>query len=244
MKGRGSFHFGYNAQAVVDVDSGLVVASDITNEQNDSHQLGSMARLAKINLGSDADELLADTGYATLPEIGELFEEGANLTVDLPRRLTAGPGDSEFHASHFRYDEKADVVICPLGNHLEFSCEKNERHGRYRVRVYRCRNSKDCPRRSECCKGKSARTIEISPYHQALEAQREKYKDPEKRRASKVLRARVETLFGQTKRNRQFRRFSSWGAINAKTQWVLMCATGNLRKLHRVWVAQMSGAAS
>lgn len=244
MKSRGSFHFGYNAQAVVDVDSGLVVASDLTTEQNDLHQLGSMARLAKMNLGADADELLADTGYATLPDIGELFEEGANLTVDLPRRLMAGPRDSEFHASHFRYDEKNDVVICPLGNHLEFSCEKNERHGRYRVRVYRCRNSKDCPRRSECCKGKSARTIEISPYQKALEAQREKYKDPEKRRASKVLRKRVETLFGQTKGNREFWRFSSWGVINAKTQWVLLCATGNLRKLHRVWVAQMAGAAS
>jgi len=244
MKDRGSFHFGYNAQAVVDVDSGLVVASDVTNEQNDSHQLGPMARLAKTNLGSSADELLADAGYATLPEIGELFEEGANLTVDLPRRLMAGPGDPEFHASRFSYDEENDVVVCPLGNQLEFMGSKDERHGRYRVRVYRCRNSRDCPRRSQCCKGKGARTIEISPFHKALEAQREKYKDPEKRSASRALRARVETLFGQTKGNRQFRRFSSWGVINAKTQWVLLCTTGNLRKLHRVWVAQMVGAAS
>ena len=244
MRDRGSFHFGYNAQAVVDVDSGLVVASDVTTDQNDSHQLGSMARHAKTNLGSDADELLADAGYATLPEIGELFEDGANLTVDLPRRLMAGPEDSGFHASHFSYNEEDDGVICPLGNRLEFSCEKNERHNRYRVRVYRCRNSKDCPRRSQCCKGKSARTIEISPYHKALEAQRVKYKDPDKRRASRGMRARVETLFGQTKGNRQFRRFSSWGVTNAKTQWALLCTTGNLRKLYRVWVAQMAGAAS
>ena len=243
MKDRGSFHFGYNAQAVVDVESELVVASDVTTDQNDSHQLGSMARLAKTNLGSDAGELLADAGYATLPEIGELFEEGPNVTVVLPRRLMAGPQDSDFHASHFSYDEENDVVICPLGNQLDFSSEKNERHGRYRVRVYRCRNSKDCPKRSQCCKGKNARTIEISPYHKALEAQREKYKDPEKRRTSRGLRARVETLFGQTKGNRQFRRFSSWGVINAKTQWALMCTTGNLRKLHRVWVSQISEAA-
>jgi len=244
MKSRGAFHFGYNAQAVVDVDSGLVVASDVTDEQNDSHQLGPMARLAKKNTGSNAEELLADTGYATLPEFGELFEEGANVTVDLPRRLQAGPQDSEFHASHFSFDEENDVVICPLGKQLEFSCSKIERHGRYRVRVYRCQNSKDCPRRSECCKGKSARTIEISPYHKALEAQREKYKDPEKRKASKILRARVETLFGQTKGNRQFRRFTSWGLLNAKAQWALLCTTGNLRKLHRIWVDQLATTAA
>ena len=75
MRDRGSFHFGYNAQAVVDVESGLVVASDVTTDQNDSHQLGSMARHAKTKLGSGADELLADAGYATLPEIGEPQED-------------------------------------------------------------------------------------------------------------------------------------------------------------------------
>lgn len=244
MKSRGVFHFGYNAQAVVDVDSGLVVAPDVTTEQNDAHQLGHMARLAKTNLGSNADELLADTGYATLPEIGELFEEGANVTVDLPRRLMAGSEDSGFHASRFSYDEENDVVICPLGNPLEFMTTKNERHGRYQVRVYRCRNSKDCPKQSQCSKGKHARTIEISPFHKALEAQREKYKDPEKRSASKALRARVETLFGQIKTNREFRRFSSWGLINAKTQWALMCATENLRKLHRIWACQVATTVS
>lgn len=244
MKSRGVFHFGYNAQAVVDVDSGLVVASDVTTQQNDSHQLGHMARLAKKNLGSNADDLLGDAGYATLPEIGQLFKEGVNVTVDLPRRLQAGPQDSEFHASHFNYDEENDLVICPLGNTLEFMTLKDERHGRFKVRVYRCKESNDCPQRSQCSKGKHARTIEISPFHKALEAQREKYKDPEKRSTSRALRARVETLFGQSKANRHFRRFSAWGLINAKTQWALLCATGNLRKLHRIWADQLVTFAS
>ena len=241
MKDKGSFHYGYNAQAVVDVDSGLIVASDVSNDQNDAHQLGHMARQAKQNLGSNAGELLADTGYATLPEIGELFEEGANVTVDLPRRLMARCGDSEFHASHFSYHEDDDVVICPEGKQLEFSCQKDERHGRYQVRVYRCRHSKNCARKSQCCKGKSARTIEISPHHKALEAQRRKNQDPDRRRAFRQLRARVETLFGQTKANREFRRFSAWGLNNARTQWMLMCTTENLRKLHRVWAIQTAG---
>lgn len=244
MRSRGAFHFGYNAQAVVDVDSGLVVASDVTNEQNDSHQLGHMARMAKENLGSSADDLLGDAGYAILSEFGELFKEGVNVTVDLPRSLQAGPDDSEFHASHFNYDEENDLVICPRGNQLEFMTTKNERRGKYRVRVYRCRNSKDCPQRSQCSKGKQARTIEISPYHGALEAQREKYKDPEKRSAIKALRARVETLFGQTKANREFRRFSSWSLECAKTQWALLCTTGNLRKLHRIWAWQAASSVS
>lgn len=244
MKRRGSVHFGYNAQAVVDVESGLVVASDVTNAQNDSYQLGPMAHLAKKNLESDAGELLADAGYATLPEIGKLFEENTNVTVDLPRRLMAGPEDSDFHASRFRYDEDNDVVICPLGNELQFMCTKDERHGRYQDRLYRCRRSKECPSQPECCGGKSARVILISPYQKALQAQRDKYKDPVKRQDSRTLRKRVETLFGHTKSNRQFNRFTCWGLINAKAQWSLLCASGNLRKLYRVWLRQLAGATS
>lgn len=240
MKRRGSVHFGYNAQAVVDVESGLVVASDVTNAQNDSYQLRPMALLARKNLGSNAEDLLADAGYATLPEIGELFDEGTNVTVALPRRLMAGPEDSDFHASRFTYDEDNDVVICPLGNPLHFMSTKQERHNRYRDRVYRCRESKQCPRQSECYGGKSARTIHISPYQKALQAQRDKYKDPVKRHTSRNLRKRVETLFGQTKSNHQFMRFTGWGLINAKAQWSLLCATGNLRKLYQFWARELA----
>jgi transposase len=238
MKRKGAVHFSFNAQAVVDVESGLVVASDVTNAQNDSYQLVPMARMARENLGSDAEELLADAGYATLPEIGEMYNEGTSVTVDLPRRLMAGPDDSDFHASRFRYDEDNDIVMCPLGKPLRFMCTKDERHGRYLDRIYRCRGSKECPRQPDCCGGKNARVIQVSPYQKALQAQRDKYKDPEKRHASRVLRKRVETLFGQVKANCQFNRFSCWGLINAKAQWSLLCAAGNLRKLHRIWIHQ------
>jgi transposase len=240
MKRKGVVHFSYNAQAVVDVESGLVVASDVTNAQNDSCQLGTMARLAKKNLGANAGELLADAGYATLPEIGEVYVEGLNVTVALPRRLMAGPEDSEFHASRFRYDEENDVVICPLGNQLNFMCSRDERHGRFRNRAYRCRESKMCPRRSECCKGKNARVIDISPYHKALQKQRDKHSNSERRKAARTLRKRVETLFGQIKGNCQFTRFTCWGLPNAKAQWSLLCAAGNLRKLHRIWAHQLA----
>lgn len=244
MKSKGGYHFGYNVQAVVDVSSGLVVASDVTNEQNDMHQLGPMTRLVKQKLGSTAEETLADAGYATLRQIGEVFEEGTNVTVDLPSKLMAEAENSEFHASRFIFDEENDVVVCPLGNQLVFQGTKKERHGNYRVRVYRCRGSKECPRRSDCAKGNTARRVGISPYHKALEVQREKLKDPERKRTWRAQRSRVETLYGQTKVNRRFDRFTGWGIVSAKAQWSLICATENLRKLHKLWAAQLVPAAS
>ncbi len=242
MKGRGGLYFGYNAQAVVDVESGLVVACDVTNEQNDSHQLVPMAHMAKQNLGSDAEDLLADTGYATVPEIGQLCEEKTNLTVDLPRRLMAGPKDSEFHASRFIYDEDQGVVICPLGHELHYIRTEVERHKRFKHRVYTCRNTTECPRRVDCCRSENTRTVNISPHQKALQKQRDKYKDPDKRQTSRNLRKRVEILFGNTRANRNFQRFTGWGLANATAQWSLLCATGNLRKLYRTWVNQLAAA--
>lgn len=242
MKGKGAAHFGYNAQSVVDVESGLVVACDVTTDQNDMHQLVPMARMARENLESDADDLLADAGYATLTEIGQLFEENTGLTVDLPRRLMAGPEDAEFHAARFIYDEDRDVVICPLGQELQYLRTEVERHKRFKQRVYTCRVSKDCPRRADCCRSEHTRTINISPYQKALQKQRDKYKDPDKRQEARNLRKRVEILFGDIRANRQFQRFTGWGQAFAKTQWSLLCATGNLRKLHRAWAEELVSA--
>lgn len=242
MRGRGGAHFGYNAQAVVDVESGLVVACDVTNDQSDSYQLVSMAHMAKENLGSEAEVLLADAGYATVPEIGQLFDEKTNVTVDLPRRLRAGPEDSEFHAARFIYDEDRDVVICPLGHELHYIRTEAERHKRFKQRVYTCRNTTKCHRRADCCRSEHTRTVDISPYQKALQEQRDKYKNPEERQASSNLRKRVEILFGDIRANRHFQRFTGWGQDFAAAQWSLLCATGNLRKLYRTWAKQLAVA--
>ena len=82
--------------------------------------------------------------------------------------------------------------------------------------------------------------MNISPHQEALQKQRNKYKDPDKRQATRNLRKRVEILFGNTRANRNFQRFTGWGLANATAQWSLLCATGNLRKMYRTWVQQLA----
>lgn len=53
----------YNAQAVVDGDSQVIVASAVTQKGNDKEQLVPMIKLAARNLGSMPKVILADAGY-------------------------------------------------------------------------------------------------------------------------------------------------------------------------------------
>lgn len=43
----------------------------------------------------------------------------------------------------------------------------------------------------------------------------------------------IEPIFGDTKHNRCFTRFHGRGLAAARTEWKLMAATHNLRKLHK-----------
>ena len=59
----------FNAQAVADQKTGMVVAADVVNDENDSAQLVPMLDQVKDNLGETAKESVADGGYASAAQI-------------------------------------------------------------------------------------------------------------------------------------------------------------------------------
>jgi hypothetical protein len=54
---------GYNAQAAVDAESHIIVASDLTNQASDSPHLPAMIEQVLANTGRHPEELSADAGY-------------------------------------------------------------------------------------------------------------------------------------------------------------------------------------
>ena len=54
---------GYNGQAMVECESQVIVAQQITQEQNDVHQLAPMLKRCEAQAGAAPNELLADAGY-------------------------------------------------------------------------------------------------------------------------------------------------------------------------------------
>ena len=72
MKSHDGFIQGYNAQAVVDADSQVIVAQGLTNNASDAPQLAVMVAQIKQNTGRQARELSADAGYCSEDNLKEL----------------------------------------------------------------------------------------------------------------------------------------------------------------------------
>jgi len=61
----GSFHYCYNAQAVVDADHQVIIATRLTNIAVDVEQLTPMIQETRTTVGSVPRQILADAGYSS-----------------------------------------------------------------------------------------------------------------------------------------------------------------------------------
>lgn len=236
MKCRSRKQFAYNAQAVVDQQSKLIVAADVVTDESDNYQLVPMIEQVQENLEKVAEQTVADGGYFATSELAAAEEKNYPVLVNLPESVQ-GPADQPYHAAHFVYDAKQDHCICPRGEVLPFDSIKQRDKARpYEVRVYRCQTYENCPVRWQCSSSKTGRTVQIHPNHDALVRQREKVRDATKRAMLKQRGATVEPVFGWAKETMGFRRWAVRGLDKTKTQWLLLCTAMNFIRLHQHWV--------
>jgi transposase len=234
MKCNRGVAFGYNAQAAVD-ESGMIVGAEVVNQENDLRMLVPMIEEVVENLGSAAEETVADGGYQSNDELHRAEEKKYSVLVNLGRQAENQQDVRDYHASKFSYDAEKDQCICPRGEILKFERKKMSKRKRP-VSIYRCQNFKGCPVRWECSREKRGRTIELSAYHGALTRQREKQRDPQKQAALKRRMVINEPVFGWIKEAMGFRRWSYHGLESVRTQWSLLCTTVNLAKLYQHWL--------
>jgi transposase len=142
-----------------------------------------------------------------------------------------------FQADHFPYDATTDEFTCPAQKRLTYQKTirvKSDNGYVAERREYECADCADCPLRSECTKAKGNRSIRVSFRLQEFRRQaRENLTSPE----GKVLRVsrstEVESVFGQSKHNMDFRRFSLRGKEKVHTELGLHYIAHNMKKLSR-----------
>lgn len=232
MKTQDGKRMAYNAQAVADDTSGMIVATEVTNEANDVHQLSPMLKeTTRMLNGRKAEENLADAGYDCPEQIANATDAGYEVILPL-----AAEKGNEFHTVNFKRDTETGSVICPMGKTLKFERTRKSKSGNCELQVYRCKHGAQCPRAAECTKDKRGRSLELSPWHEHTQAQLAKQKDPGKRCKLKQRCIIIEPVFAHIKEHLGFRRFTVHGLENAKTQWSLVCTAYNLKKLYTHWL--------
>ncbi len=76
-----SFHQCYNAQAVVDEDHQIIVASQLTNQAADCPALPEALEQVRANLGVLPDQLLADAGYFSEDNVKYCTDAGVDALI-------------------------------------------------------------------------------------------------------------------------------------------------------------------
>jgi transposase len=225
--------FGYNNQAVVDEKSRLIVAERATQEATDLRLLAEMVQQVEDECGQAASTTVADAGYAASTPLHQAQQAGHPVLVNLPKPLQRDPKEP-FKAANFNFDPERNVVVCPLGQDLEYTHTRwHAGKGQY-LRAYRCRN-KDCPLRAQCSKDRKGRKIELVEHYEALQAQRDAHSGPGARQTLAKRRYVVEPVFAWIKQHLGFRRCTVNGIHGAQAQWSLACATYNLNRLYALW---------
>jgi transposase len=226
--------FGYNAQAVVDQHSGMIVAEAVVNEANDSGQLVPMLRQTEANLGGTAEDTVADKGYRNERSLHEAACEGHSVLVNLYD--TEGEEAGPYHIARFEYDGEREVCTCPRGLELSWEGTRKSRHHAGQTETsYRCRQGADCPVARQCTKDPQGRRVTFGPYQKALIQQRERHREPEAKQKLSRRKTIVERVFAEIKETEQFRRWTFRGQVNVQTQWSMICTAFNLKRMLRHW---------
>lgn len=232
MQAKAGIEWAYNAQAVVDADSGMVVGIDVTSEETDRHQLTNMLDETKATLGVVADVTVADGGYNNGEELADAQSKG--YTVLVSEHGKEASLQEPYHAEHFQYDPQTDCYVCPQGCSLPYDYTDTSSRP-YPVRRYRCRLSKTCPVREQCSRTKRGRTIKRSPFEDAIREHNERRNLPENRKLLGRRKEIIEHVFGWAKHDLGIRRWTMVKIENVMAQWALICITWNLKIIYKHW---------
>lgn len=227
LKGFHGYMRGYNVQALVDTQHGVVLSTQVSNAANDYAQLEPTLQGADKALGKVPECTVADAGY----------ESAQNLEIaeTLGTEAMLAPKDD----SALFWTAVSDTeVVCPMGQPLEYLDTFLDARGRPTDR-YGVKGCASCMFVSSCCGKTARRTLRVaqgvSPVLPVLNAHR--CRSPEGRLAMGARRSTVEPLFGHWKSNKRFSRFHLRGLAGARTEILLLATTRNLEVLQSALAA-------
>ena len=229
VKGRQGTHAGYNGQIVVDEKHGLIVHSDVVNENNDVKQFANQIEQAQQTLDRKCAHACGDAGYANTDELKKIDDQ--NITVIVPSIKQAHDKPlSPFDKARFQYDTHGDCYTCPQGHSLPFSYFRKDKQRR----AYRIEDKSlclACPHFGVCTKAKDGREINRLVNEETklkLEAQ---YKKPESQAIYKLRKQKVELPFGHIKRNLGAGAFLLKGLAGVKAEMALFASCFNIVRM-------------
>lgn len=222
---------GYNVQTVVDNKHKLLVTGEVTQDNNDEHQLGPMAQAAKAVLGVEKLTVVADKGYFSGQQIQSCEQNGITPYVPEPDRKYREKRETRLPREDFIYDAVANCYRCPAGQELRLSSCKHESgitRWVYRSSVSVCAV---CPLNGQCLPENTRRRMFTRSEHETLiEAHRVRMAS-EKAKMMRLRSALCEHPFGTLKQWCGWTHFLLRGLEKVRAEFSLLMLSYNFKRV-------------
>ena len=243
IRGRQGSHAGYNTQIVVDEKEGLIVHSDVVNQNTDLGQFAGQVEQAEETLGKACETACADAGFAEYEDLRRIEEQGIEVVVPSRRQAEGKPG-KPFDKSEFMYDAERDAYRCPEGHWLPFRYEQDGKKKRYYATGRICR---ECAHFGVCTKnGRKGRHITRYVNEEFREKLTRRYESAKGRAIYGMRKEKVELPFGHIKRNLGAGHFLLRGLSGVRAEMSLLATCFNVARLITILgvtglIAQLGG---
>ncbi|QWU16937.1 Transposase [Paenibacillus sophorae] len=203
---------GYNVQ--IGTENQFILAYSLHQRPTDTRCLQPHMEKAWQMLGKFPQTVIADAGYGSEENYAYLEKEEIQAVVkygSYHKEKSKAWKENVGKIENWTYDEAEDRWTCPAGQTLHFrreSKESLESGYEIRKRHYRSQNCDGCPLKERCTKAAGNREMVISLERLRYQKQAREILRSEEGYALAVRRmTEPESVFGQLKNNRGFRRF-------------------------------------
>ena len=222
----GHTHLSYKIDTSVDLETGIIVTVD-AEHANVSDQSDFLERVDEVETvlaekGLTLEAVVADKGHHSGENLSGLEDRGMTGLVSSPNTNRGEPG---FRREDFFYDEKRDILTCPMGQMMTRQANSDKTHRHYKAKGRVC---KGCPHFGKCTKNRLGRTVSISKHEDLIRANRDRVRSQEMRPLMQIRRQRGEAPFGYFKQFGGMRRMSGRGLSFARKKSLIAGLGWNL----------------
>jgi len=228
IHGRQGSHAGYNAQTVVDEKHGLIVSSDVVNENNDLHQFAKQMGQSVETLGKKPQTACADAGFSDINELEKIDNQGIRVIVPSSRQASKKE-PQPFDKRSFKYDGNRDIYTCPEGKVLRYNgIDVKTGHMEYSAEAGTC---KKCRNFGLCTSSRYGRTVIRLVKEELVEKLERQYEEPASRDIYKLRKQKAELPFGHIKHNLKAGGFLLRGLAGVRAEMSILATCFNVTRM-------------
>jgi transposase len=230
-RGRYKVMFAYSLNYLIDNENAIIIDVEATPTRitKEVEASGTMIERVRETFDLKPKRVAGDVAYGTGKLLGWLRRQ--DIEPHIPVWDKGKRDDGTLSREAFTFDKDGAVYVCPHGKTLKTTGKVHD--GKtllYRARKADCDR---CPLKLKCCPNTSSRKIPRDINEEARDYTRS-LMDSEPYLQSARERKKIETVFGDLKRNLAFTRLRLRGLTGASDEFLLVATVQNLRRLARL----------